>query len=54
MANKKLVNLDNLDKLSKSLDARYKKKIQEESERAMSQEQILGSEINVTKVMLGG
>ena len=54
MANKKLVNLDNLDKLSKSLDARYKEKIQEESERAMSQEQILGTEINVTKDMLGG
>ena len=54
MANKKLVDLDNLDKLSKSLDARYKEKIQEESERAMSQEQILGTEINVTKDMLGG
>ena len=54
MANKKLVNLDNLDKLSKSLDTRYKKKIQEESERAMSQEQILDTEINATKDMLGG
>ena len=49
MDSKKLVNLDNLDKLSKGLDARYKEMIQEESERAMLQEQVLDTKINATK-----
>ena len=54
MDSKKLVNLDNLDKLSKGLDARYKEMIQEESERAMLQEQVLDTKINATKDMLDG
>lgn len=50
----KLTNLDNLDKLSKALDARYKELINEEKARALAEEQALQAEINVTKDMFGG
>ena len=50
----KLTNLDNLDKLSKALDARYKELIIEEKARALAEEQALQAEINVTKDMFGG
>ena len=50
----KLTNLNNLDKLSKALDARYKELIDEEKARAIAEEQALQTEINTTKEMLGG
>lgn len=54
MSDKKLVSIDNLDKLSKGLDTRYKEIIQNETERALIQEQLLEAELNATKDMLGG
>ena len=42
----KLTNLNNLDKLSKALDARYKELIDEEKARAIVEEQVLQTEIN--------
>ena len=50
----KLTNLNNLDKLSKALDARYKELIDEEKARAIVEEQVLQTEINATKDMFGG
>lgn len=50
----KLTNLNNLDKLSKALDARYKELIDEEKARAIDEEQALQSEIDITKEMFGG
>ena len=50
----KLTNINNLDKLSKALDARYKELIDEEKARAIAQEQILQAEIDITKDMFGG
>lgn len=50
----KLTNLNNLERLSKSLDARYKELIIEETNRASAEEQSLQTEVNVTKEMLGG
>ena len=50
----KLTNLNNLDKLSKALDARYKELIDEEKARAIAEEQALQSEIDITKEMFGG
>ena len=50
----KLTNLNNLDKLSKALDARYKELINEEKARALAEEQALQVEINATKDMFGG
>ena len=50
----KLTNLNNLDKLSKALDARCKELIDEEKARAIAEEQALQTEINVTKEMFGG
>ena len=50
----KLTNLNNLDKLSKALDARYKELIDEEKARAIVEEQALQSEIDITKEMFGG
>ena len=50
----KLTNLNNLDKLSKALDARYKELIDEEKARAIVEEQVLQSEIDNTKEMFGG
>ena len=50
----KLTNLNNLDKLSKALDARYKELIDEEKARAIAEEQALQTEINITKEMFGG
>ena len=47
MNDEKLVSLNNLDKLSKSLNAHYKEMIQEESDKAMA-------EIEATKSMLDG
>ena len=54
MSDKKLVNIDNLDKLSKGLDARYKEMIQNETDRASTQEQLLETKLNATEDMLGG
>ena len=50
----KITNLNNLDKLSKALDARCKELINEEKARALAEEQALQAEINVTKDMFGG
>lgn len=50
----KLTNLNNLDKLSKALDARCKELVNEEKARALVEEQALQTEINVTKDMFGG
>ena len=50
----KLTNLNNLDKLSKALDARYKELIDEEKARALAEEQALQAEIDITKEMFGG
>ena len=50
----KITNLNNLDKLSKALDARYKELIDEEKARAIAEEQALQSEIDITKEMFGG
>ena len=50
----KLTNLNNLDKLSKALDARYKELINEEKARALAEEQALQTELNATKDMFGG
>ena len=50
----KLTNLNNLDKLSKALDVRYKELIDEEKARAIVEEQALQSEIDITKEMFGG
>ena len=50
----KLTNLNNLDKLSKALDVRYKELIDEEKARAIAEEQALQSEIDITKEMFGG
>lgn len=50
----KFTNLNNLDKLSKALDARCKELINEEKTRALAEEQALQAEINVTKDMFGG
>ena len=50
----KLTNLNNLDKLSKALDARYKELIDEEKARAIAEEQVLQTEIDITKEMFGG
>jgi hypothetical protein len=47
MNEKKLVSLNNLDKLSKKLNVRYEEMIQEKSDRAMA-------EIEITKNMLDG
>ena len=50
----KLTNLNNLDKLSKALDARCKELVDEEKARAIAEEQVLQSEIDITKEMFGG
>ena len=50
----KLTNLNNLNKLSKALDARCKELVNEEKARALAEEQALQAEINVTKDMFGG
>ena len=50
----KLTNLNNLDRLSKALDARYKELIDEEKARALAEEQALQAEIDITKEMFGG
>lgn len=50
----KLTNLNNLDSLSKALDARCKELVNEEKARALAEEQALQTEINVTKDMFGG
>ena len=54
MDDKKLVHLGNLDKLSKSLDSRYKDMIQEETNRATTQEGVLNQQIARVEGMLGG
>lgn len=50
----KLTNLNNLDKLSKALDARCKELVNEEKTRALAEEQALQVEINVVKDMFDG
>ena len=50
----KFTNLNNLNKLSKALDARCKELVNEEKARALAEEQALQAEINVTKDMFGG
>ena len=50
----KLTNLNNLDKLSKALDARCKELVDEEKARAIAEEQLLQSENNNIKDMFGG
>ena len=50
----KLININNLDKLSKALDARYKELINEEKARAIDEEEALQSEIDITKEMFDG
>ena len=50
----KLTNLNNLDKISKALDRRCKELIDGEKARAIAEEQVLQSEIDITKDMFGG
>ena len=50
----KLTTLNNLEKLSKNLNAHCKQLIIEETVRASAEEQSLQTEVNVTKEMLGG
>ena len=50
----KLINIDNLNKLSKAFDARYKELINEEKARAIDEEEALQSEIDITKEMFDG
>ena len=50
----KFTNLANLDKLAKALNNRCKNLIDEEKARAIAEEQLLQTEINITKDMFGG
>ena len=50
----KLVNLSNLDRLTKAIEQHYKGLIDTEQARALAQEQILLAEINLTKEMFDG
>ena len=50
----KLIDINNLDKLSKALDAHYKELIDKEKARALAEEQKLQDKINATEDMLGG
>ena len=54
MADKKLLALDGLDLIAKTLYERNKGLIRSESDRAIAEEQALQSEIDITKEMLGG
>ena len=50
----KLIDINNLDKFSKALDAHYKELIDKEKARALAEEQKLQDKINATEDMLGG
>ena len=50
----KLIDINNLDKFSKALDAHYKELIDKEKARALAEEQKLQVKINATEDMLGG